>query len=240
MQRSRLTCSTATPPHRRAIAGALPSTHSGRGGTLGCGALPQPGVQRPYLRGGFRHPDLRVWAKGERHRLIWAALTLVLHWVARGRPVGTRLLGSYEGYCRVIGGILQAGGIDGFLADLRAEQDRCDDETAEWTVFVAAWRDRFGDERVTAQHLDEQVLTPNPDMLAVALASTSSRRGRRIKLGQELRNRRDAVLAGYRVRVSDTMDRHGCWHYRLETADTGDAANLDDDGDNNDDGGDAD
>jgi hypothetical protein len=59
-------------------------------------------------------------------------------------------------------------------------------------------------------------VTPNPEMLSLALAGTNTERGRRVKLGQELRKRRDAVIAGCRVRVSDRMDRHGCWHYRLE------------------------
>ena len=31
----------------------------------------------PASSNGFRHPDLRAWAKAQRPRLIWAALTLV-------------------------------------------------------------------------------------------------------------------------------------------------------------------
>src|SRR5262249_35501456 len=35
---------------------------------------------RPWLRTGFRHPDLRGWANKNRGRLIWAALTLIRAW----------------------------------------------------------------------------------------------------------------------------------------------------------------
>ena len=42
------------------------------------------GVNRPHLRGGFRHANLRGWVKDHRASLIWAALTLVRNWVARG------------------------------------------------------------------------------------------------------------------------------------------------------------
>ena len=31
------------------------------------------GVPRPHLRSGFRHGDLRAWAKDNRPRLIWGA-----------------------------------------------------------------------------------------------------------------------------------------------------------------------
>ena len=174
------------------------------------------GVPRPHLRSGFRHSDLRAWAKTERSRLIWAALTLVQHWLAQGRPNGPVTLGSYESYCQIIGGILMAAGIEGFLANVGMDQRHADDETAEWEAFVEAWEEVFGVEAVGSEELDAVVLTPNPEMLSLTLASTSSPRGRRVKLGQELRKRRDAVIAGCRVRVSDRMDRHGCWHYHLE------------------------
>jgi hypothetical protein len=174
------------------------------------------GVPRPHLRAGFRHGDLRGWATDNRPRLIWAALTLVQNWLARGRPDGPVTLGSYEGYARVVGGILLAAGIDGFLANVGDDQRHADDETAEWEAFVGAWRELRGVTVVRAADLDELILAPNPEMLSLALSSTNSERGRRVKLGQELRKRRDAVIAGCRVRVSDRMDRHGCWHYRLE------------------------
>jgi hypothetical protein len=176
------------------------------------------GVPRPHLRTGFRHADLRAWAKANRPRLIWAALTLVQHWLALGRLDGGVTLGSYESYCRVIGGILSAAGIGGFLATAGADQRHADDETAEWDAFVGLWREVLGGKVVGAEELDTTILSPNPEMLSLALASTSSERGRRVKLGQELRKRRDAVIGGWRVKVSDRVDRLGCWRYRLESA----------------------
>jgi hypothetical protein len=174
------------------------------------------GVPQPHLRTGFKHSDLRAWAKAERPRLIWAVLTLVQNWLALGRPPGQITLGSYEGYCRVIGGILCAAGIDGFLSTMQADQRHADDETAEWEAFILAWADCLGDATVGAEALDKDILSPNPEMLSLTLATTNSQRGRRVKLGQELRKRRDAVIAGCKIKVSDRVDRHGCWHYHLE------------------------
>jgi putative DNA primase/helicase len=173
------------------------------------------GVPQPHLRSGFRHPDLRNWAKAQRPRLLWAILTLVRNWLSSGMPEGPITLGSYESYCRMVGGILHAAGIEGFLANLHTEQGHGDDESVEWEAFVGAWHQALGEQVVGAQELDKVVLTPNPEMLSLTLASTHSSRGVRIKLGQELRKRRDAVIGGWRIKVSGGVDRHGCWHYHL-------------------------
>ncbi len=74
----------------------------------------------------------------------------------------------------------------------------------------------LGNKIIRTEELDQQTLSPNSEMLSLSLASAGSQRGRRIKLGQELRKRHDAVIAGWRINVSDIADRHGCWHYHLE------------------------
>jgi hypothetical protein len=175
-------------------------------------------VQKPHLRKGFRHSDLRAWARTNRSQLIWAILTLVQNWNALGRPDGPIVLGSYETYSKIIGGILKAASIDGFLANIEADQRHADDDAAEWEAFIAAWNESLGRNIVGADDLDKAVLSPNPEMLSITLASTGSERGRRIRLGQELRKRRDSVILGNRIRVSDKPDRHGCWRYHLEAA----------------------
>jgi hypothetical protein len=174
-----------------------------------------PGIPKPYLRTGFKHADLRAWAKFNREALIHAILVLVQNWLARGRPDGGVILGSFESYCQVIGGILASAGIDGFLADLESDPF-ADDQTTEWTAFVLAWHEKFGSAHIHSGALDEEILKPNPEMLATTLAAAGSSRGRWIKLGQELRKKRDAIVGGYRVRISNTVDGHGCWDYWLE------------------------
>jgi hypothetical protein len=140
-------------------------------------------------------------------------LTLVRYWVARGRPEGQAILGSYESYSHTIGGILHTAGIEGFLADA---VQHVDDETIEWSAFIDAWHCRFKAQHVGAAELDKEILTPNPEMLATVLVGVTSERGRRIKLGQELRKRRDAVIACHRICISDGVDGHGCWKYWLQ------------------------
>ena len=176
------------------------------------------GMQRPNAREGFRHLDLRAWAKSHRSELIWAVLTVTQRWVAAGRPSGPRNLASFESYSQIVGGILHTAGISGFMEGLSIDQQRADDETIEWVAFISAWHERFGIQRVRADELDREILAMNPEMLSTVLANVSSERGRRIRLGQELRKRRDAVYAELRINVSDNVDRHGCWSYALVEA----------------------
>jgi len=96
-------------------------------------------VDRPWLREGFRHPDLRSWVKQNRAQLIWACLTLVSHWVAAGRPRGKQVLGMFEEWAQTLGGILETAGIHGFLGNLSEFYEQSDEEGAAWRGFLEAW-----------------------------------------------------------------------------------------------------
>lgn len=83
-------------------------------------------VERPELRTNFKHKDLEGWVRANRSLLIWACLTLIQNWVAKGRPEGSGIKGSFESWSRVMGGILESAGLPGFLGndgELRAASD---------------------------------------------------------------------------------------------------------------------
>ena len=101
-------------------------------------------VERPWQRSGFRHPDLMVWVRANRARLVAACLTLGRAWIAAGRPRGTRTIGSYESWAQIMGGVLEVAGIEGFLGNIDEMMEASDSEGAVWRSFVSAWWDRFG------------------------------------------------------------------------------------------------
>jgi hypothetical protein len=89
---------------------------------------------------GFRHPDIASWAKAHRGELLAACLTLARNWFALGCPEpSTPCLGKFEAWCRVIGGVLEAAGINGFLANLDDLYASVDGEATEWEAFLTAW-----------------------------------------------------------------------------------------------------
>ncbi|MDW9531916.1 hypothetical protein RWE87_13495 [Sinorhizobium meliloti] len=77
-----------------------------------------PKDARPELRTDFYHSDLTGWCRKHRPELIWAICVFIKNWVAKGMPDGTKKFGSFEDWARVTGGILEAGGVGGFLDNL--------------------------------------------------------------------------------------------------------------------------
>ena len=109
-----------------------------------------PKMDRPWLRTEFKHPDLLAWVAENRGRLVWSALVLIQHWLARGRPLPEKMtsLGSYEQWSKVIGGILAAAGIPGFLSNLEEFYELADHEGAVLRAFVGLGWEKYQSQEV--------------------------------------------------------------------------------------------
>jgi hypothetical protein len=152
-------------------------------------------AERPYLRTGFRHHPLGPWVVAHRADLIWAALVLVQNWVAEGQSRFTaRVLGSYEAWAEVIGGILGAAGINGFLENLDVFAKRANAETDEWGRFVRAWHELHANHTVSADQLYPLAAVYLPDVLG-----DKGERSQRTRLGLALRKRTDSIIADHRI-----------------------------------------
>jgi len=146
-------------------------------------------VDRPWLRGGFEHPDLIGWATAHRGDLIWAALTLVRAWLAAGRPEGAAVLGEFEQWAHVMGGILAVAGVTGFLENLGELYEQADAEGTEIRRFLRAWWAKYRDAEVGVSELFELATS---DAVALDLPAKTER-GQRTQLGQRLRGLRDRL-----------------------------------------------
>jgi hypothetical protein len=168
---------------------------------------------RPWLRDDFRHKDLRTWMKAHRSELVWAALTLIQAWVAAGRPQGTKVLGMFENWSRVIGGILDVAGIPGFLGNLDDFYERSDGEGEAHRAFVMAWRERYQAREVGVADLWSIVNPEDGDPLDLALGD-GSERSQKTRLGKLLVHLRDRQIGPFRVVAS--VKRKGAQLWRLE------------------------
>jgi hypothetical protein len=118
-------------------------------------------VERPWERGAFRHPDLLTHAKAMRGRTIWAALVLVRRWAAQGCPtpaadVPTK--GSYEEWRRIVGGVLGAAGVQGFLANTGQVFETVATEDKDWLGFFTAWVELLGSKLITTKEVAENLI----------------------------------------------------------------------------------
>jgi putative DNA primase/helicase len=166
------------------------------------------GMERPSERNEFRHANLRAWIATNRGELVWAALTIVRHWLAAGQPLGQRGLGSYKQWAEVMGGILEAAEIKGFLENLGDAGNAVDDESRAWQEFIQAWHDAFGHEAMGVADLFEIA----EQLTDLDLGGDGD--NRRVRLGKQLGARRDRVIAGHKL--VDAGSQRGARQWKLE------------------------
>jgi len=173
-------------------------------------------TDRPWLRTGFRHPDIRAWMVQNRGRLVGAILTIVRAWLTRGRPEGKRILGMFEAWSRVMGGLLENAGVPGFLEKLDEFYEQTDPHGACWRAFVLLWWEKFADgEKGVAD------LWPVAQEAGLDLGD-GQERSQRTRLGKMLGSNRDRVFdlhtgAGpirLRVEKAGTSQRAALWTVR--------------------------
>ena len=101
----------------------------------------------------FKHWPFQPWALENRARLLWAVQTLIGHWFACGCPDGKPVLPSFERWSRVMGGVLGAAGVEGFLGNVKNLRTQRDDGTEAERAFVQEWFHRFRDKEVVVDDI---------------------------------------------------------------------------------------
>lgn len=149
-------------------------------------------VARPQDKTDWRHPDLLQWARDNRAELVRAVLVMVRAWQAAGEPAGKGALGSFEGWVKVIGGILQHAGCGGFLESSRELYDLADVEGAEWRAFVGAWYGRHKRDTVTATTLLK--LIDEADLLTAVVSGLENERAKKTRFSRAIGKERDRVF----------------------------------------------
>jgi hypothetical protein len=171
-----------------------------------------PHEDQPWLREGFRHPNLLAWVWQNRARLVAACLTIGQAWIAAGMPRHEKTIGSFEGWAQVMGGILDVAGVPGFLGNLKDMYEKADAEGGVWRGFVAQWWDRFGTQQVAAADLYDLAL-----QCSIPLAR-GDEHAKRTSLGKALGRIRDRTytVSGRRLRVHHAGSAHGAQRWQLQ------------------------
>jgi putative DNA primase/helicase len=163
--------------------------------------------ERPELRTDFKIKSLLRWGIEHRADLLYAALVLCRAWVAAGQPKGRSVLGSFESWAEVIGGILDVIGMPGFLENKDELMTR-DDHARGWSALVAEWWRVYQSNLVSIDDLHRSIVS-NPE-LEVAFSETLGQgldRSQKRRLGMELRKVQDRVFGSWRIEVSTSVVR---------------------------------
>lgn len=174
------------------------------------------GVERPWERSEFKHPQLVEWALEQRPHLVSACLSVIQIWVEAGMPKGQATLGSFEVWASVMGGVLDVAGVSGFLGGRGALYEAADRESRDWCVFSSAWWKRYEDKSVGAKDLLE-IAKERQLLLDVWGGRTAL--GALQRLGRAVWARRDRVFGPFRIREAGQDAQTGNHAYRLERND---------------------
>ena len=177
---------------------------------------------RPWERTGFRHPALRPWVEKHRGQLLAALLTMARAWFARGRPrVNIRVLGSYEEWVQIVGGVLSVVGVTGFLENLAQLYEQADDDGTEWDNWIRLWHDILGPTPITVATLLEKIEAHSilkdtmPDALGTVPSDEKDMGKFKVRLGKALRKRADAVFGSYRLECAGADSDSGVKRWRV-------------------------
>lgn len=117
-------------------------------------------VPTPWLRSGFRHENLPDWVRNHRGELLAALLTMCRAWFVAGCPkADTPVLGSFEVWSTMVGGILAHLGVAGFLGNLTEMYEHADDGIAQWEGFFKELRKTIKATEVTARLIASTVVS---------------------------------------------------------------------------------
>ena len=114
-----------------------------------------PDAEEPWKRTGFCH-NLPADAYSRRLELLGAIHAMVAAWVEAGCPLGKAKMASFERWARVVGGVLDVAGVDGFLAGQERIWERSEtSEVGEWTELFDAWWEKWGPTERTATEVTQ-------------------------------------------------------------------------------------
>lgn len=108
-----------------------------------------PQTASPETRSGWKHGDLPTYVQRNRGRILSALLVLVKHWLDKGQPVPKHppVLGRFERYRHVIGGILEAASSNWTSWQsnrTKLEKVAKDGEEDGWSVLFEKWASERG------------------------------------------------------------------------------------------------
>jgi hypothetical protein len=162
-------------------------------------------MERPEERTSFRHTELKEWTRAHRPELVWSCLVLIQNWIALGLPPMPRQpLASFESWSKIIGGVLAAAGVEGFLANAETFRQRADPDAQDWRRFIEEWATAHASNAASVEALAPIARGLMPDLLG-----SGNEQSQHIRLGKALRKRRGQIIADWQIETAECRDADG-------------------------------
>lgn len=175
--------------------------------------MDQPWTRKPEE---FKYPNILQWCHDHRPQLVWSCLITIQAWIAAGKPEPAKdipVLGSFEDWTRVMGGILEVAGIEGFLGNLDEFYRASDTEGETLRAFVQAWYNKFVSNIVNVKDLFELI---TEDDIPLYLGQGKTDQGQKVYLGRQVLNSiRDRQFGDFKVVHAGKLRRIALWKLEL-------------------------
>lgn len=173
---------------------------------------------QPWRGRKFKHSPLISWVRKHRGELLAALLTMARGWYAAGCPKSdTPILGSFERWCEVIGGVLAHSGIEGFLQNLDQMYEDADPSHAQWSLFLTQLRLLFPDGAPFTVRDLLALMTEDPEILNSLPDDVDLNKDRARCIGRAFQRNRGRRFgeAGLHIE-SDAATHGGVMKWRVE------------------------
>lgn len=167
------------------------------------------GLDRPELRSGFRHDDLRLWVTNNRARMIEALLTILRAWHAAGRPRSNARLGSFDQWATMIGGALEHAGVKGFLANAQEMRERSATDDSDMEAHLEEVLEVLGDVEFGVRRVAELIESGALETIPPKVSPGGSRVNQ--QLGHVYRRYSGRWLGGYKLTQGGTTGKSRRW-----------------------------
>lgn len=171
------------------------------------------GLEFPELRQGFKHQQLLLWIQENRVQIVSSCLSIVAAWVVAGMPEGRATLGSFEKWAKVMGGVMQVAGLEGFLSNRGRLYEEADAETGDWHSFTKSWWAEYSERAVTASDL---LVVLRKSLLLLDVWGGRTELGAVQRVGHTLHNHRNRIYGEFAIRAAGRDAGTGNRAYRLE------------------------
>jgi hypothetical protein len=167
------------------------------------------GLDRPEMRTGFRHDDLRLWVTNNRARMIEALLTILRAWHAAGRPRSNARLGSFDTWATMIGGALENAGVGGFLANAQEMRERSATDDSDMEAHLEEVGEVLGDVEFGVRRVAELIESGALETIPPKVSPGGARVNQ--QLGHVYRRYSGRWLGGYRLTQGGVTGKSRRW-----------------------------
>ena len=179
-------------------------------------------MAQPWTRSGFKHKNIIGWTKKNRGIILSKLLIIASAWIKAGRPKGVdRVIGGFDEWVEIVGGILIFSGCKDFLGNLDILYENVDEGMNEWQDFLTELYKIFSDRLFSSTDISSAI-DEKKELLRVLPAKLDDKirtgdKSNPKKIGKFLRKKLDVMCVNGLIlnQEYDSHNKINMWRIRF-------------------------